>query len=696
MSEVLKKFGRYYLLDLIAQGGMAEIYRARPASADGGRRLLVIKRIQAGFGGNNEFQKMFESEIKVTMGFNHPNIVQLYDFGEEQKQPYIAMELVDGKNIRQYMNRFRDLKQSFPVEAAAFMMEQAAAGLFYAHSFKDKITGVPLEVVHRDISPQNILISYEGTAKVIDFGIAKATTNSEATRAGVIKGKPSYLAPEQISGEKLDGRTDQFALGAVFWEVLVGKKLFAGDNDLAVLKMIESCTSVVKAPSLLNPNVPKELDKIVLKMLSKQPSQRFNSLEEVSKVLRRFLISYAPDFSTSDLSQMSKELFNSEIVEDRKKVQALNEKVEKIILSGADQASEENEKPKPKKEKKKKEGTQTFVTGQSRTIEYSIDAEKLNEQILVDRPITRPAPPSLVPGAPGSSKVPSRPSGLPPHSPNRTNGTTANSTRSYTAASTRVTSYTNSNQINEPPKTSPFVAFTAVIVFAFGIAYYGPQFGLEVPVLSSLIGSSLKESNPVAKNNDASVNRQPAKAEEKLNAPIEDPSSQKKVKVNVSIFPSATGAVVTLNGKKWSEGQPLLEFPSDTPLEITVEKSGFSTFKSDFKIDLTSLDSEGKFTKDIILAPLPMREPANIQVNNDNFGYLSVFSTPSAEVTIYVDDKPVGVRSSPFQKIKIPAGKIKLYLYNSTSNVEAQTEFVLEKGSFKNVGGLSFKEKRFK
>src|SRR3954470_6395726 len=141
MGEVLKKFGRYFLLDHIAQGGMAEIYRARLASVDGAGRLLVIKRIQAGFGENNEFIQMFKSEIKVTMGFNHPNIVQLYDFGEEQKQPYIAMELVDGKNLRQFISRFAELKQTFPVELATYITEQAASGLHYAHSFKDKITG---------------------------------------------------------------------------------------------------------------------------------------------------------------------------------------------------------------------------------------------------------------------------------------------------------------------------------------------------------------------------------------------------------------------------------------------------------------------------------------------------------------------------------------------------------------------------
>jgi serine/threonine-protein kinase len=287
MADGPKKFARYFLLDLLAQGGMAEIYRARLAASDGAGRIIVIKRIQAGYGTNQEFLQMFRSEIKVTMGFNHPNIVQLYDFGEESEQPYIAMEWVDGKNLRQFMARFLELKQKFPIDLAVQIIEQAACGLHYAHNFKDKITGQALNIVHRDISPQNLIISYEGSVKVIDFGIAKASVNSEATRAGVIKGKPSYLSPEQINGEILDGRSDIFSLGTVLWELLAGKKLFAGENDLAVLKMIESCNTFVKPPSTLNPDVPPELDYIVLKALAKHRDKRYQSAEELQRALHK-------------------------------------------------------------------------------------------------------------------------------------------------------------------------------------------------------------------------------------------------------------------------------------------------------------------------------------------------------------------------------------------------------------------------
>jgi serine/threonine-protein kinase len=333
MEESLKKFGKYFLLDKIAQGGMAEIYRARLASTEISSRLIVIKRIQSEQNSNVDFLKMFKSEINVTMGFNHPNIVQLYDFGEENNQPFIVMELVEGKNIKEFMRRFSDLNKTFPIELAVYIVEQAASGLHYAHTFKDKISGESLEIVHRDISPQNILISYNGIVKIIDFGIAKATTNVESTRVGIIKGKPSYLSPEQILGETLDGRSDIFSLGIVLWETLVGKKLFAAENDLATLKLIENCQNHIKAPSFFNPKIPKELDEIVLKSLEKQKTKRFQTGEEMQKALHKFLYYYMPEFSISDLASCSKSIFSEEIKEDQKKIQQLNEKAQNILLN---------------------------------------------------------------------------------------------------------------------------------------------------------------------------------------------------------------------------------------------------------------------------------------------------------------------------------------------------------------------------
>jgi serine/threonine protein kinase len=331
MAEVLRKFGKYFLLDRLGQGGMSEIYRARFATPGSAGRLLAIKKIMSGLGANSEALNLFHSEIKVTLAFNHPNIVQVYECGEEEHQPFIAMELIDGKNLQQFLSRFAELRQHIQPDLAAYIIEQAASALHYAHSFRDKITGEPLNVVHRDIKPQNILISYDGTVKVIDFGIAKASTNDESTRAGLIRGTINYLSPEQITGEPLDGRCDIFALGIVLWQLLTGERLFKGENDLAIMKQIESCNTVVKAPSTVNPAVPRELDFIVLKALAKQKEKRFQNAGELQRKLHKFLYEFNPDFNPADLSYHAKDLFQKEIVEDRKLILKLNDKAEQLL-----------------------------------------------------------------------------------------------------------------------------------------------------------------------------------------------------------------------------------------------------------------------------------------------------------------------------------------------------------------------------
>lgn len=333
MQDALKKFGRYFLLDMIAQGGMAEIFRARQITTEGLGRMLVIKRIQPSYGTNNEFVTMFQSETRVMMNFNHPNVVQLQDFGEEQNQPFIAMEYIEGKSLRFVKDRIVEKMGQFPPDLAAYIISQAAAGLYYAHSFKDKLDGRPLNLVHRDISPQNIILSYDSNVKIIDFGIAKASTNSEQTRAGVIKGKPSYLSPEQIDPGTgtLDGRSDIFSLGIVFWELLTGRKLFAGDNDLATLRLIQNCDRGVRPPSEFNKLVSKDLDYIVMQALAKNRDQRFANALELERKLRRYLVGFNPDFNPVDQSNELKQLFANEIVDDRKNLQRLNEKATHIL-----------------------------------------------------------------------------------------------------------------------------------------------------------------------------------------------------------------------------------------------------------------------------------------------------------------------------------------------------------------------------
>jgi serine/threonine protein kinase len=312
-----ERFGRYLILDHLVDGGMAKICRAR-FLGEQGEKVVAIKMVQPQFSKDEAFKTMFMDEIRVTFGLLHPNVIQTYDYGMNKGQLYVAMEYCDGRNLKEYLDKLKERKFVFPVEISTYIISQACQGLYYAHTFRDKLTGQEANIIHRDISPHNIMLTYDGAVKIIDFGIAKSQTNSEATQAGTIKGKLSYLAPEYLEGLELDPRYDQFALGITLWEMLCSRKLFKENNDLAVLKKIQECK--IPVPSSINPNVPKELDEIVLKALSKNRSKRFENLDQMNRALMKFLYAKFPDFNATDLSYFAQELFRDEIKKDREKM----------------------------------------------------------------------------------------------------------------------------------------------------------------------------------------------------------------------------------------------------------------------------------------------------------------------------------------------------------------------------------------
>ncbi len=315
-KKKFERFGKYLILDHLVDGGMAKICRARYLGEQA-NKMVAVKMVQPQFSNDEAFVRMFQDELNITFGMLHPNIMQVYDYGKTNGQLYTAMEYIHGANLKQFLDRLKEKKKAFPVEATCYIISQVCLGLHYAHTFTDKLTGKPYNIVHRDISPHNIMLTYDGAVKVIDFGIAKANTNSEATQAGTIKGKLSYLAPEYLDGLELDCRYDEFAVGITLWEMLCSRKLFQANNDLAVLKLIQQCKII--APSEINPTVPKELDAIVLKALSKDRSQRYENLDQMNRALVRFLYSKYPDFNPSDLRSFSDDLFKEEITSDKQK-----------------------------------------------------------------------------------------------------------------------------------------------------------------------------------------------------------------------------------------------------------------------------------------------------------------------------------------------------------------------------------------
>lgn len=315
-DKKLERFGKYLLLDHLVDGGMAKICRAR-FLGEQANKIVAIKMVQPQFSKDPNFQKMFMDEIKVAFLLGHPNIAQTHDYGMHKDQLFTAMEYVDGKNIKEYIDKLAEKKYVFPVPIAVYIISQACIGLHYAHTLSDKLTGQSLHLVHRDISPHNIMLTYDGAVKVIDFGIAKAATNSDATQAGTIKGKLSYLAPEYLDGKELDSRYDEFALGITLWEMLCSRKLFKAKNELAVLKQIQACK--IPAPSSVNPHVPKELDQIVLKALSKDRDKRYENCDQFNRALIKFLYAYDPDFNPMDLKKFAQGVFKAEIKKDKEK-----------------------------------------------------------------------------------------------------------------------------------------------------------------------------------------------------------------------------------------------------------------------------------------------------------------------------------------------------------------------------------------
>ena len=304
-------FGKYFLVDKIAMGGMAEIFLAKPQSIQDPRGYLVIKRILPHFTGNTQFVDMFIDEAKISSQLSHVNIVPLYDLGKINENYFLAMEYVPGQDLKGVVKRCTDRGVRLSYEHAAFIMREACLGLEYAHTKTDP-AGRPLNIVHRDISPQNILVGYDGQVKITDFGIAKASSKLDSTQVGTLKGKFGYMAPEQVmAGVTLDHRADIFAAGVILWELVTGQRLFSGTNEIEILERVRAAR--IEPPSNLDPDVPKELERIVFYSLMRDRDKRYQTAKEMANDLSRFLAHASPRFGAADMNSVMGELFEAEI-----------------------------------------------------------------------------------------------------------------------------------------------------------------------------------------------------------------------------------------------------------------------------------------------------------------------------------------------------------------------------------------------
>jgi len=286
-SQVLEEFGNYYLLEKIAVGGMAELFKSRQRGVHNFEKIVAIKRILPHLSDNDEFVRMFIDEAKLAAQLTHPNIVQIFDLGKASGFYYIAMEFVDGKDLRSLLRKVREYRMPFPEPVAAFVTMKIAGALDYAHR-KKGMNDKELKLVHRDISPQNVLISSEGAVKLVDFGIAKAATKTTQTVAGALKGKLLYMSPEQALGQPLDSRSDIYSLGLVLFELLTGERCFQADSELGVLEKVR----LGKAQDVrsVNPQVSREMASILERALQKNVDQRYPSARFLERDLKALLV----------------------------------------------------------------------------------------------------------------------------------------------------------------------------------------------------------------------------------------------------------------------------------------------------------------------------------------------------------------------------------------------------------------------
>ncbi len=310
--SVNQTFGNYTLIKKLATGGMAEVWLAKQSGIEGFNRHVVVKRILPHLAEDPEFVQMFLNEAKIAARFNHPNIGQIFDLGETGGQYFIAMEFIHGEDLGRVMRRAWSTGQWIARHIALRVMADTCQGLYYAHTRNDE-QGRPLRVVHRDISPQNILISFDGAVKVVDFGIAKASDQVSNTKSGAIKGKFAYMAPEQAAGKPLDARSDLFALGLVLYELVTGVRPLKRDSELATLQAALECK--IDPPSAVA-EVPAELDGIVMRALAKAPDDRYVDAREFQRSLEQYLLNSKEMATSAEVSELMAALFADRLGEE--------------------------------------------------------------------------------------------------------------------------------------------------------------------------------------------------------------------------------------------------------------------------------------------------------------------------------------------------------------------------------------------
>lgn len=643
MSEA---FGKFLLLEKIASGGMAEVYLAKSLGANGINKFVAIKRILPQYSDNPEFIDMFKEEAKIAVNLNHGNVVSIYDFGVEKGQFYLVMEFVEGQNLRQILNHLKKENKELSIEQVIYLIKEVAAGLDHAHRCLDGTTGRPLNITHRDMSPQNVMMSFEGEVKIVDFGIAKAENQVENTRVGTIKGKFGYMSPEQADGQQVDSRTDIFSLGIVLWELLAKDRLFVAQSEAATLRRVREC----QVPSLrkINPSIPPELERICNKALAKDKSIRYQTAAAFHKDLNRFLNLQFPEFSTQEFSKFMKSVYNKMYVENRKKFAEFAKSVAKEETTSVTQTST---------------STMTTTETESQAVAQLRTAQKPagNKNVVVSKPNKdEPLEIDLL-----SKKVdlgalrisgPDNP-GRPQSRELTRSGVTGTFNRNNTYSGTGT--YNTNTRIPVRKGGSSATMFTLIFLALgfFGIYHFQDQLEGNLPSL------------PISDLPKIETGGGKAPASATPNSGQADSASQKPP-VAVAVYSTPTGALVYIDGQNKGFTPFRGWVDSGKAFRVTLIKDGYLPYDSG-EVNPTGTDP---LTIRSTLQPEPPMGYISIEVVNG--GSDPIISVNGQRLT----EKP------PIQRYQVPASTpVKVRVYNPITQLSDEETVTVGVGRRKPV-----------
>ncbi|MFL5319781.1 MAG: serine/threonine protein kinase [Myxococcaceae bacterium] len=386
--------GKYQVLSQLSAGGMAEIFLAFTAGPGGFRKYVVVKQILPDVRGEDQFRKMFLDEARITAQFSHPNIGQVFDLGEDEEGLYLAMEFVAGQNVNQVYRAAQRKSLSMPIGFSCALARDVCLALHYAHTFTDPL-GRPFPIIHRDIAQKNVMVTFEGVTKLLDFGIAQAKEKLNRTSVGHVKGTTGYMSPEQTRGDPLDARTDLFSVGVMLHELVTGQRLFAGETEEQEMQNILSMP--IPRPMQINPDLPEALDRVIMRALARERSDRYSTAKELAKAIEQAAgkLMYDADQSSQFMRELfeqkmaaTRQLLESAVSDDFDKLQsAMNELRQDegmnfpskptrkpTVETKADGAQAEKPRSSSPKKKRKDSGEMDATSEQQMIIAHQADA----------------------------------------------------------------------------------------------------------------------------------------------------------------------------------------------------------------------------------------------------------------------------------------------------------------------------------